>query len=98
MIYQAATHGCHLKGSVAYLVKCAGAENCHACAIVRPPAPPAPAPKGAKNILFMVSDDFRPSSRAYGVAQSNTPHLDRLAATGILFTHGHVQFSYCAPR
>jgi arylsulfatase A-like enzyme len=54
-------------------------------------------PKGAKNVLFIVSDDYRPSTGAYGVEQSSTPNLDKLASEGILFTAAHVQFSYCAP-
>ncbi len=50
-----------------------------------------------RNVLFIVADDFRPSSQAYGNKDVLTPHLDKLAAEGTLFTAAHVQFSYCAP-
>jgi len=50
-----------------------------------------------RNVLFLISDDFRPSSGSYGNKDALTPHLDRLAAEGTLFTSAHVQFSYCAP-
>ena len=52
---------------------------------------------GRRNILFLISDDFRPSSGAYGNEFAQTPHLDRLASEGTLFTAAHVQFAYCAP-
>ena len=50
-----------------------------------------------RNILFLISDDFRPSSGAYGNQFANTPNLDRLAAEGTVFRAAHVQFAYCAP-
>eukprot|EP00656_Telonema_subtile_P007510 TRINITY_DN13522_c0_g1_i2.p1 TRINITY_DN13522_c0_g1~~TRINITY_DN13522_c0_g1_i2.p1 ORF type:complete len:562 (+),score=89.18 TRINITY_DN13522_c0_g1_i2:201-1886(+) len=53
--------------------------------------------KGKKNVLFIVSDDFRPSLGAYGVEEARTPHLDKLAGEGVLFTSAHVQFAYCLP-
>eukprot|EP01052_Picozoa_sp_SAG31_P007258 SAG31_NODE_344_length_17385_cov_58.217575_7_plen_189_part_00 len=66
------------------------------------PAPPPmypskPAPAGAKNVLFIISDDMRPSIGAYGLKEAVTPHLDRLAKEGVMFTRAHIQFSYCAP-
>ena len=64
-----------------------------------PTKPPTinPAPKGAKNVLFIISDDMRPSIGAYGLPQAVSPNLDKLARDGILFTRAHIQFSYCAP-
>ena len=53
--------------------------------------------KGKKNVLFIVSDDFRPSLGVYGLNYSHTPNLDKLATEGITFMAAHVQFSYCAP-
>lgn len=50
-----------------------------------------------RNVLFLISDDFRPSSGAYGNEFARTPNLDRLASEGTLFTAAHVQFAYCAP-
>ena len=66
-----------------------------------PPKPAKAAPKGAKNVLFIVADDMRPSMGPYAIeGQPNpfhTPALDKLAATGILFTRAYIQISYCAP-
>ena len=67
-----------------------------------PPSPPPmypskPAPPGAKNVLFIISDDMRPSIGAYGLKEAVTPHLDQLAKEGVMFTRAHIQFSYCAP-
>ena len=58
---------------------------------ISPPAPPPtpppapypikPAPKGAKNVLFIISDDMRPSIGAYGLKEAVTPHLDQVRKT-----------------
>ena len=69
------------------------------------PLPPTikPAPRGAKNVLFLVADDMRPSIGPYAspaqrqAGAFSTPHLDQLAATGLTFGRAYVQFSYCAP-
>ena len=37
-----------------------------------------------KNVLFIVSDDFRPDTGAYGNEFASTPHLDRLASEGLV--------------
>ena len=50
-----------------------------------------------RNVVFFISDDFRPSSGAYGNTYARTPHLDRLAKEGTHFRAAHVQFAYCAP-
>ena len=91
---------CHIKESATSAICPQRTPQCDKwCGSLPPPPTPAPnpPPKGAKNVLFVVSDDFRPSSGAYGVKEASTPNLDRLAAEGILFTAAHVQFSYCAP-
>ena len=64
-----------------------------------PPTPikPASCPGGCKNVLFIISDDMRPSIGAYGLKEAVTPHLDQLAKEGVMFTRAHIQFSYCAP-
>jgi hypothetical protein len=65
------------------------------------PQPPSKAPVGAKNVLFIVADDMRPSMGPYAIdgqpSLYHTPALDSLAATGITFTRAYVQISYCAP-
>jgi arylsulfatase A-like enzyme len=56
------------------------------------------------NIVFILSDDhaahalsaYRPHLR-YGARLPDTPNLDRLAASGMLFTNAFVTNSICAP-
>lgn len=104
-------HAC-LKQNAAALqtAKCTAAEETAYCDAPAPspsphPGPPGPppmypnkpAPPGAKNVLFIISDDMRPSIGAYGLKEAVTPHLDQLAKEGVMFTRAHIQFSYCAP-
>ena len=49
-----------------------------------------------RNVVFFISDDFRPSLGAYGNKDALTPNLDRLAAEGTLFTDFHTAQS-CTP-
>ena len=82
-----------------------GSRVCTGVAVRQLPAraqPPKRAPpKRAKNVLFMVADDMRPSIGPYASPENkpyySTPHLDTLARTGITFSRAYVQFSYCAP-
>lgn len=82
--------------------QCIHHGNCSSPApreLLASPASPAPrsAPKGAKNVLFLVADDMRPSLGLYGMKEGSSPNLDRLAAEGVTFSRAYVQFSYCAP-
>jgi len=36
------------------------------------------------NILFIAIDDLAPALRCYGTLIARTPHIDRLAASGVL--------------
>ena len=68
----------------------------------RPPyVPKYPTPAGAKNILFLAVDDMRPSLGAYNFSlpgqPSHSPNIDKLAASGTLFTQAYVQYAYCSP-
>ncbi|MCC5939307.1 MAG: sulfatase [Lunatimonas sp.] len=47
------------------------------------------------NVLFIAVDDLRPDIGAYGNPYIQTPHLDRLAATGTLFESHFVQVPTC---
>ena len=65
------------------------------------PSPPAPltppSPQGYKNVLFIVVDDLRPEISAYGHHYMKTPHLDKLASEGTVYTRAYVQYSFCGP-
>mmetsp|Transcript_72939 Transcript_72939/g.173750 ORF Transcript_72939/g.173750 Transcript_72939/m.173750 type:complete len:667 (+) Transcript_72939:78-2078(+) len=58
---------------------------------------PEPAPKDAKNVLFFIVDDLRPEIGAYGASYMHTPHMDKLAAEGVLFQRAYIQYAFCAP-
>ncbi len=52
---------------------------------------------GKPNILFVIVDDLRPELGCYGVPMIQTPHIDRLASQGIVFTRAYAQQSMCNP-
>ncbi|UZW57393.1 sulfatase [Sphingobium sp. JS3065] len=58
-------------------------------------ATPAPA-AGRMNVLFIIADDLR-SGGAFGSAEVQTPHIDRLAAQGVRFQQAYSQFPLCGP-
>ena len=60
----------------------------------RPPAP-LPPPPDAHSVLFMVVDDLRPQLGSYAAPFPKTPHIDKLAATGLLFDRAYVQWPVC---
>ena len=49
------------------------------------------------NVLFIAVDDLRPALGCYGLANARTPHIDALAADGVLFSHAHCQQAVCSP-
>lgn len=49
------------------------------------------------NIVFFVLDDLNDWINPLGYHQALTPNLDRLAASGIMFTNAHAPGVYCAP-
>ena len=55
-------------------------------AAVRPP-----------NVLFIVADDLRVELGAYGDTEVISPHLDALAARGVLFNRAYCQQAVCNP-
>ena len=63
-----------------------------------PPKPAPPAPKGAKNVLFFISDDLRPEMFApYGQKQAITPYFDKLASESMVFNRAYCQQAICGP-
>ncbi len=61
--------------------------------------PPAGTPAGARpNIVFIMTDDHAAHAiSAYGSKVNQTPHLDRLAREGALFTNVFATNSICTP-
>ena len=49
------------------------------------------------NILFLVADDLATRLGCYGDPAAITPNLDRLAASGVVFTHAYCQGVVCTP-
>lgn len=49
------------------------------------------------NILFIAVDDLRPELGCYGSPVAITPHLDALAARGMLFERAFCQQAICRP-
>ena len=51
-----------------------------------------------KNVLFLISDDLKASTLgSYGDEMVQTPHLDKLAAQGMVFKRGYCQGTTCGP-
>jgi arylsulfatase A-like enzyme len=49
------------------------------------------------NILFAIADDWGAHAGAYGTNWVKTPHFDRVARDGILFTNAYTPNAKCAP-
>ncbi len=49
------------------------------------------------NILLIVSEDNGPELGCYGDTYAQTPNLDRLASSGVLFERAFVPYSVCSP-
>ncbi|MEM6885185.1 MAG: sulfatase [Verrucomicrobiota bacterium] len=50
------------------------------------------------NIVLILADDLGYQDLGYtGATEFKTPHIDKLAATGMVFTQGYANHSFCAP-
>jgi len=72
----------------------AGAENSPA---VAGEATVSPAAGKRPNVLFIAVDDLKPELNCYGATHIKSPNLDRLAATGMMFTRAYCQQAVCSP-
>ncbi|MDX9880469.1 MAG: sulfatase [Prolixibacteraceae bacterium] len=48
-----------------------------------------------KNVLFIIVDDLRPEIGCYGSKMVKSPHMDKLAGEGILFSRSYCQVPIC---
>lgn len=75
---------------------CGGAVRLAGCARQRRTAERMPSQR--PNILFILADDLGYGDLGcYGQQQIRTPHLDRMAAEGLLFTQHYAGSAVCAP-
>ncbi len=58
--------------------------------------PPTPGP-ARPNVLFVAVDDLRPELGCYGATHAVTPHIDRLAQSGVRFDRAYCQQAVCNP-
>jgi len=68
--------------------------------LATPAAAMAQAPRGGrlKNVLFLLSDQHRPSCMGHlGDRLARTPHMDSLAATGMRFSSAYCTNPVCTP-
>lgn len=49
------------------------------------------------NILWIVSEDNSPIAGAYGDDFATTPHIDKLARQGFIYTHAYANVPVCSP-
>jgi iduronate 2-sulfatase len=49
------------------------------------------------NVLFIAVDDLRPSLGCYGDPIARSPHIDRLAKSGLVFNRAYCQQAVCSP-
>lgn len=50
-----------------------------------------------RNVLFIAVDDLRPQIGCYGDRYAHTPHMDSIAARGVVFERAYCQQAVCGP-
>lgn len=64
---------------------------------VRLPAAPAQVSGGPNFLIFLTDDESWLERSSYGWSKVPTPHFDRVAREGVLFTQGYCSAPSCAP-
>ncbi len=54
-------------------------------------------PKNKPNIVFIVVDDLNTTLGSYGHPVVKTPHIDKLAESGLKFNHAYCNYAVCGP-
>jgi uncharacterized sulfatase len=67
------------------------------CALLAPAAAGSQDAPARPNILWITSEDNGPHLGCYGDAYATTPHLDALAAKGVIYLHCWSNAPVCAP-
>ncbi len=49
------------------------------------------------NVVFIAVDDLRPELNCYGAKHIISPHIDKLAANGMVFQRTYCQQAVCSP-
>jgi iduronate 2-sulfatase len=50
-----------------------------------------------RNVLFIAVDDLRPELGCYGKDYIQSPNIDRIAKSGMVFNHAYCQQAVCSP-
>eukprot|EP00035_Acanthoeca_spectabilis_P029845 m.6657 g.6657 ORF g.6657 m.6657 type:complete len:652 (+) comp3870_c0_seq1:1-1956(+) len=87
---------CYMRGRVD-TTKPTAKPNVTACLVEQRPPPMQPTPKGALNVLYVVSDDMRPELPPYGQHHVIAPNFERFAASATTFDRAYCQQSICSP-
>ena len=78
-------------------VSCALALLAYSFSPPRVSSVPVMRAKPKYNVLFIISDDLRPTLGCYGNTIIKTPNIDSLAARGVRFDHAYAQYPLCNP-
>ena len=83
-------------------IKTGGAHahvDCISALATKPPTPaPAPVPRNARNVLYILVDDLRTQfNETYGHAEMVTPNIDAFAKESLVFEQAHVNSQMCVP-
>lgn len=56
-----------------------------------------PISESRPNVLLIMIDDLRPELNCYGASHIKSPNIDRLAASGTMFSRAYCQYPVCSP-